>query len=271
MLPPSTHLRPITRLFWLFLTLGLGVIPSGLFFLWVERNMALPGVIDQKLGWPWVAFWDAPLATKLAWNIALFLAFGVFHSLLAQPFTQAGLKKILPVQCVRAFYLCFTGASLLALMGSWQSTGLLVWVVPGLPFWGLSALSLGLFLAFFLGLTRVMLKFDPLEFFGLRQIYSRPEQIERMSAGDHLLEDGIYSVIRHPIYFFTLSAFIVTPMMSLDRAVLTTASVLYLYFGIPIEERKLDRRFGGAYSDYRRRVPAVVPRISSIGRLFKTR
>ena len=59
----------------------------------------------------------------------------------------------------------------------------------------------------------------------------------------------------------TLLAFAVAPMMTLDRALLTAAVCAYLVIAIPIEERKLVAIFGKAYLDYRKRVPAVIPRV----------
>jgi protein-S-isoprenylcysteine O-methyltransferase Ste14 len=38
-------------------------------------------------------------------------------------------------------------------------------------------------------------------------------------------------------------------------------STLYLAFGVPVEERKLRAQFGPNYDEYRRRVPALIPRI----------
>lgn len=256
--------RPITRIVWVLLTLGLGVIPSLLFFAWVERNMALPAPIYQRFGWPWLALWDASLWFKLIIDAGSFLAFGFFHSLLAQTGPQNLLRRIVPMQCIRAFYLCFTGLSCLALMGCWQSTGILVWVLPGLSLQGLSILSAMIYYALILACARVVSLFDPLEFIGLRQIYSRPEQIERISSATKLLDTGIFSVVRHPIYLFTLAAFFLTPIMSLDRLVFFAANVAYLCVGIPIEERKLEARFGEPYRRYRARVPAVIPNFRNL-------
>ena len=226
--------------------------------------MALPAPIYQRLGWPWISFWDAGLTVKLLWNFGLFLAFGFFHSALAQRGPQDFFKKILPAQCVRAFYVCFTGATCLAVIGSWQNTGEIVWVIPGLSAAVLSVISALIFYPLLLTAFKVMHHFDGLEFLGFRQLYSSPDQIDRMVAGGELLETGIYGRVRHPIYFFTMLAFTVTPMMSLDRLEFIVACAVYLAIGIPVEERKLEKIFGDAYQSYRTRVPALVPRLSHL-------
>lgn len=230
--------------------------------------MALPAALYQKLGWPWAAFWDAKLEFKIFWNFSLFIAFGFFHSLLAQKFAQRWLKKILPSQCARAFYLCFTGLSLLALMGCWQSTGIITWWVPGLPFWASSAISMLIYYGLLFVIARMMSSFDTLEFLGLRQIYSRVEEIDEMSSQAALIVTGMYGKVRHPIYLFTLAAFLITPIMSLDRLTLLAASLTYLHFGVRIEERKLGAQFGAAYAEYQRRVPMILPLPLSIARRF---
>ncbi len=270
MLQSSHHLRPITRIFWAGLTIGLGIIPSLLFFAWVERNMALPFGIYQWLGAPWINLAESSTAVKLIWNFGLFLGFGFFHSLFAQRAPQNFIRRFIPVQCVRGFYVVFSGVSTLAMIACWQSTGVIVWLIPGLSAPVLSALSVVVYYAILLQAQRVMTLFDPLEFVGLRQIYSRPDELDRMVAAGALLETGIYSRVRHPIYFFTIAAFLFAPMMSLDRALILVATVAYLSVGIPIEERKLEAKFGQSYRSYKTRVPAVLPKISQIGSLFKT-
>jgi protein-S-isoprenylcysteine O-methyltransferase Ste14 len=254
--PP--YLRSLTRLVWVCLTLIVGVIPSFLFFVWIERNMALPST--QVLQWPWISFTDASLAISLAWNASLFFLFGFFHSLLAQRPAQNFVRKLLPAQTIRAFYVCFAGVNLVLMMSFWQNTGVILWVIPGLSAWALSALSMALFYPLLFSAFRVASLFDPLEFLGFRQLYSRPDQIDTMSSGGKVIETGFFGCVRHPIYFFTLLAFLVTPMMSLDRMILFVTSLLYLFVAIPIEERKLIERFGSAYLEYRKRVPAIFPR-----------
>jgi protein-S-isoprenylcysteine O-methyltransferase Ste14 len=261
--PSSSYLRPITRIFWVLLTLSIGVVPSILFWGWIERNAALPAAFYRELGWPWLTVWDAPLALKIGIDFALFFGFGFFHSLLAQKPVQTVLKKVVPAQCIRAFYLCFCGLTVLLLMGCWQNTGVLLWVVPGLSAQTLSLLSIIIYWSLLALCARILSQFDTLEFFGFRQIYSKQDQVDKMSAGGAVLQTGYFAKMRHPIYFFSLLAIVLTPMMSLDRFIIFSASVLYLFFAIPVEERKLEARFGEAYRAYKAKVPAVLPRIST--------
>ena len=255
-------LKPPTRIFWLFANVLFGLLPSLAFFVWVERNASLPAAFGFELGWPWLSLVTWPVPALAAWDAALFLGFGFLHSLFAQLPVQRVLTRVLPPQAVRSFYMGVTGLSLLALMGLWQNTGVVLWLLP-LPTQTVNLLSLVLFWGLMAGSLRVVMRFDALSFVGLRQLYqSRAELTQPAAAGDAervLDTTGLYAWVRHPIYLLTSLAFVLTPFMTLDRALLFGAMALYLAFAIPVEERKLVALFGAAYQDYRRQVPAVVP------------
>jgi methanethiol S-methyltransferase len=251
-------LRAPVRIFWLLCNVTLGLVPSLLFFAWVERNCSLPW-LPIEWGWPWISLSHWPVLPQAVWNACLFLLFSFFHSALAQARVQQAVQKLIPLQAVRSFYLAFTGISLIVLMALWQSTGTILWSLP-LPATALGAISFLIFWGLFLISMRMVARLDFLEFMGLRQLYQSAEGAGRPQGTPRLIEDGIYARIRHPIYFFTLLAFAAAPFMTLDRAIVLGASALYLAIGIPIEERKLVTLFGESYVEYRKRVPAVLPR-----------
>lgn len=257
---PSSGLSPFARLTWVWINLVFGIVPSLAFFAWVERNSSLPR-IGLELGWPWVSLYTWPIAALVAWNFALFLGFGVLHSLLAQRNAQTMLAKLFPKQVIRTFYMVVTGLSLTALMGLWQNTGIILWLLP-LPSLALNILSLALFWSF-LGIAGYVVRgFDALEFIGLKQLYSSRADLECATTHPRLITSGIYGRVRHPIYTLTALAFVLTPFMTLDRMILIGAMAIYLIWAIPLEERKLITLFGPAYERYRTQVPAVLPRLS---------
>src|SRR5262245_41017980 len=118
-------LHPLVRFAWTAALLVIGLIPSGLFFAWVERNAALPH-LPVWLGWPWIG----PVAFPAIFAVGLFLAFGAIHSALAQPSVSRFVTRIIPEQAGRAFYICVTGVTLFLVMALWQHTGHVVWVAP---------------------------------------------------------------------------------------------------------------------------------------------
>ena len=77
-----------------------------------------------------------------------------------------------------------------------------------------------------------------------------------------LITNGIQSKIRHPLYSATILIFVgfflfIPKMVSLVAMV---AMLLYLPVGIYFEERKLVKKFGEDYLEYRKRVPPLIPK-----------
>jgi len=248
-----------SRILWLLVNLVVGLVPSLAFFAWVERGCALPW-IGLQLKWPWILL-DVSTPFLALWDVTLILLFGAAHTFFAQTRVHEYLTKRVPglgPASLRSLYMAITGLSVVLVMGFWQSTGLVLWALPVpqnlayaislVTFWSLLAIS------FFL-----VSRLDLLEFVGLRQL-TRPERaIQRSEGTPRLIQDGIYGVVRHPIYFFTFLAFVAAPVMPLDRMLVFLGSSLYLAFALPIEERKLIALFGRAYEDYQRKVPAIIP------------
>lgn len=80
---------------------------------------------------------------------------------------------------------------------------------------------------------------------------------------DHeLITQGVYSVIRHPIYTSYLCLFFsFTLLMQSLWGGLLMAVVCAIWFGsrIPLEEAMLEENFGGAYRDYKARTKRLIP------------
>ena len=251
------HLPAILRIPFLFLNLFCGLLPSFAFFVWVERNASLP-LIGIQFHWPWVDLAQSSRLMRSLMDLSLFLSFGVIHSLFAQNSIHRLVKKFLPWQTIRSFYIVVTGVSLVLLMGSWQSTGVVIWALP-LSLSVIYALSISLFW-FFLAISGWTLRsFDFLHFVGLKQLYQSDPNSPALVGTQALCKKGLYSYARHPVYFFTLLAFLITPVMTLDRLIILAGSLLYLAFGIPLEEKKLIALFGSAYVEYQKETPALFP------------
>lgn len=87
-------------------------------------------------------------------------------------------------------------------------------------------------------------------------------EVSRRRAPGLLLQDGIYGVIRHPRYASVLLGTFGFAMVvnHVGGYAVVLAADLVLLVLIPLEEQELIGRFGAAYMDYRRRVPALIPR-----------
>ncbi len=99
------------------------------------------------------------------------------------------------------------------------------------------------------------LQTDILAFVGLRQLFAEEQKSE-------LVKDGLYRVVRHPLYTFSLSILWLSPSMSVNSFVVYMALTVYILIGIMFEERKLLREFGQEYANYRFATPMLIPGLS---------
>jgi len=80
-----------------------------------------------------------------------------------------------------------------------------------------------------------------------------------------LVTEGPYSMVRHPLYVFSLIGAIGIGLASENILVLGLIVVFYLFyypFTILAEERKLTNKFGQAYLEYMKKTPRFLPRLS---------
>ncbi|MEO1252809.1 MAG: isoprenylcysteine carboxylmethyltransferase family protein [Pseudomonadota bacterium] len=80
-----------------------------------------------------------------------------------------------------------------------------------------------------------------------------------------LIDTGPFAVVRHPRYLAVLIG-VVGWALATNYAGAYIVSLLFTFVLIVItkmEERELLKRYGGAYEDYRRRVPMLIPRLPS--------
>ncbi len=80
-------------------------------------------------------------------------------------------------------------------------------------------------------------------------------------SAEKLIRTGMNAYVRHPLYFgailIVFGVFLVSPQVK--NAVLVVITLIYIYIGTKLEERKLIDRFGDAYRQYRREVKMLIP------------
>ncbi|MEJ2217722.1 MAG: isoprenylcysteine carboxylmethyltransferase family protein [Gemmatimonadota bacterium] len=88
-----------------------------------------------------------------------------------------------------------------------------------------------------------------------------PELSSRAYPG-HLLQEGVYGVIRHPRYASVILGTVgfALAVNYTGAYVVEAVSLLLLWPVVVLEERELAARFGPEYEAYRRRTPALLPR-----------
>jgi protein-S-isoprenylcysteine O-methyltransferase Ste14 len=74
--------------------------------------------------------------------------------------------------------------------------------------------------------------------------------------------DGILKHVRHPIYSATILMVVAFWLFIPNVTTLISACCIFIYLaiGIPLEERKLIKKYGEAYDLYKEKVPAIFPR-----------
>jgi protein-S-isoprenylcysteine O-methyltransferase Ste14 len=97
-----------------------------------------------------------------------------------------------------------------------------------------------------------VLQTDTLSFVGLRQLF------EEEKPGQ-LVTRGLYTLIRHPLYLFSMLFLWLSPSMSVNSLVFNFGVTLYFIIGAYFEERKLLRDFGEAYAEYKKKTPFLIP------------
>ena len=91
-----------------------------------------------------------------------------------------------------------------------------------------------------------------MHFVGLKQLFVEDTE-------GKLVTSGLYKLVRHPIYTFSLLFLWLTPIMSENTLVFYTGITLYFIVGAYFEERKLLREFGEEYIAYKKSTAMIVP------------
>jgi len=146
-------------------------------------------------------------------------------------------------------------------MSVWQNTGIIVWSLPLSD--SVTNIASKVIFWTFMTLTNVVIcSFGGLEFFGVKQIFQKSEEVSLTEeAHGELLTTGIYGLVRHPMCTCLMCAFLFAPKMSLDRLWIFVLTSCYLRIGLYYEEKKLIQAFGKDYLEYRKKVPALIPKL----------
>lgn len=194
-----------------------------------------------------------PATDHLLYGLA-WLSFGAGHSLLARDSVKTYLRPLLGPW----YRLAYNGFAIVHL-------GLVGWagyVLYGphdpfpLPTWAETTLQ-GFWLLGIAGFLIALRGYDLGRLTGTRQIRNHLRGIKE-PEDEALRTDGLHRWVRHPLYAGGLLALWGRIGSEFDLATAVWAS-LYLWIGTLFEERALLRLYGEAYTDYRHRVPAVIP------------
>lgn len=186
------------------------------------------------------------------WLVIAITLWGVIHSLLASTGIKDSLRRRLGdrfMKFYRLFYNLFAAFSFLPILYLMiVLPDRILYQIPA-PYDVLMRVGQGisvllLFLAAF--------QTDLLSFAGLRQLF------EEETSGP-LITGGLYRLVRHPLYTFSLAILWLSPRMTMNLFIVYLALTFYVLVGIFFEERKLVRVFGDQYTSYRSVTPMLIP------------
>lgn len=190
-------------------------------------------------------------------SILAVLFYGVLHSLLASTSAKVQAQQTLGQGVMRLYRLLFNIIGLLTFIPV-LAVPLLI---PGEILYQLTGIwrvfsMIGQILAVIF-LVMGLMQTDPWHFLGVKQL------LDGFSDGDQkLVVGGLYRCVRHPLYAAGLVFIWLTPVMTSSVLTLILGLTLYIIVGSIFEERRLQGKFGSAYTAYKRKVPRLIPRLS---------
>jgi protein-S-isoprenylcysteine O-methyltransferase Ste14 len=152
----------------------------------------------------------------------------------------------------------FSNLALFLLFAFWQPMGVTIWNVEDPTG---RAVLYGLFLTGFLIVLSATFLINHFDLFGLRQVYLYLRGREYTAL--RFRTPFFYKHVRHPLYVGWLLHFWATPTMTVAHLVFAVMTTAYILVAIQFEERDLVTFHGRDYTEYRKRVPMLIPRLGS--------
>jgi len=199
------------------------------------------------------------IAAALVIDVLLLTVFALQHSVMARPAFKRWWTQYVPEPAERSTYVLASSAALLVLFSQWRPIGGVVWHVES----ALGQASLyGLFAWGWVTVLVTTFLINHFDLFGVRQVWLHLRGEPYRPLG--FVTPGPYRHVRHPLYVGWLLAFWATPTMTAAHLLFAGMTTAYILVAIRFEERDLVRFHGRRYSEYRERVPMLIPRITAI-------
>jgi protein-S-isoprenylcysteine O-methyltransferase Ste14 len=183
--------------------------------------------------------------------------FAAQHTVMARPAFKRWWTQFVPEAVERTTFVLATCATLGLMVWQWRALPQVVWQIEGPGALLLHALYLG---GFGIVLVSTFL-IDHFELFGLKQAFYAARGLPVPTAA--FRERLFYRWVRHPVMLGFLIAFWAAPVMTQGRLFFALLTTSYILLALFIEERTLVALHGGAYREYQRRVPKLLPRLRS--------
>lgn len=204
------------------------------------------------------------LGMAIAINLGLLGLFAVQHSVMARPAFKRLWTGIVPQPIERSTYVLASNIVTLVLVWQWRGIDIVIWDIQ-LPL--LRAAMWALFASGWLLVPFVTLLIDHFDLMGTRQVWLqlRGRAYQALPFRVPLF----YKHVRHPLYIGWTIAFWAIPTMTAGHLLFAAVLTVYMALAAILEERDLVAHFGQAYSEYRRRVPMFIPKLTPAKQLTK--
>lgn len=110
-----------------------------------------------------------------------------------------------------------------------------------------------------LGLIGALFVTDVGRFAGISQAIAYLKGDPLPLPSEPLQVRGMYAVVRHPLYFFSLLVLWLSPVLTINILCFNLGITLYIAAGSLVEERRLIITYGDEYLAYRRQVSWLIP------------
>ncbi len=187
-------------------------------------------------------------------NVILMGIFAVQHSVMARPGFKRWWTTIVPEPVERSTYVLLSSLALILLFWQWRAMPDTVWMVTD-PTW-----QTVLWVVFAIGWAIVLLStfmIGHFDLFGLQQVFLHMRNQQPPAVQFKM--PGFYKLIRHPIMAGFIIAFWATPHMTEGHLLFSAVTTVYILIAVQLEERDLIAMLGQAYTDYKARVPMMIP------------
>ena len=212
-------------------------------FVWLGGALFVGSLSLTAWWYAWRLGEDRPANgfTPIAVNALLLTAFAFHHSAFARESIKRRLASLVPVRLLRSVYVWTASALLILVDVLWQPVGGTLYRVDGWPRWVFVLVQLcGVVL-----IAQSVRAISALELAGIRNPKGTDEELKT---------DGVYGIVRHPLYFGWVLILFGTAHLTGDRLTFAILTTTYLVIAMPWEERSLERAFGESYRRYMGRV-----------------
>jgi len=194
------------------------------------------------------------------WVVILTVFFAVLHSILARLAIKSRVRAVVGNRRYEAFYRIVY--NVLSVITFAPIFGVL-YLYPGADVWSMSGAIAIVFrilqLIGLLGLGASLLQIDGGRFLGTKQVQAYLNDAPLPLPDEPLQTGGVYAIVRHPLYLFSLMVLWFTPSMSTSWFAFVVLSTIYFAVGSIFEERTMIEIFGEPYKAYQQDVPWLIP------------